>query len=130
MKQSFLDTLDSIHKDFLKYTLSSNPAIVIAKMFHNPGMQFSIIYRIERYFLYESNFIFRLFGLFMYPFYFFYSYYILSFHIEPLVRIGKGLFMHNRDIVITDLTVIGKNFSIMGQTTIGTDFNAKNVKIQ
>lgn len=46
------------------------------------------------------------------------------YHIEPSVEIGGGLLLHNMDIVITDKTKIGENVSIMGQTTIGTDFVA------
>ena len=85
-------------------------------------MLFSILYRFERFFLYESNWLGKVIGRCLYPLYYVITYYILSYHIEPLVKIGPGLFLHNRNIVITDTVEIGENFSIMGQTTIGTDF--------
>lgn len=61
-------------------------------------------------------------GILWYPFHFIITYYLFDYHIEPSVSFGPGLFLHNRDIVITDNTVIGINASIMGQVTIGTDF--------
>lgn len=122
--------LTNLNMDFQRYLLGTrNPLKVLMKVFHNPGMIFSIFYRLERYFLIESNIIFRFIGIIFYPFYFFVTYYVLSYHIEPFVEIDGGLFLHNRDIVITDLTKIGKNFSIMGQTTIGTNFNVEGVQI-
>jgi serine O-acetyltransferase len=69
--------------------------------------------------MYESNMIFKILGYILYPLYFFVTYYFLSYNIDPKVEIKGGLYVHNRDIVITDLCKIGKNFSIMGQTTIG-----------
>ena len=117
--------------DLRRYTKSNNPLVILAIAFHNPGLIFSVFYRIERYLLYESNGFFRIIGLLFYPLYFFITYYILSYHIEPKVDIDGGLFLHNRDIVITDFCKIGKNFSIMGQTTIGTGFSSdtSNLKI-
>ncbi len=68
-------------------------------------------------------------GYLLYPAYFCFTYYILDYHIEPQVTINGGLFLHNRSIVITDNTVIGKNSSIMGQVTIGTGFKTNNFNI-
>lgn len=106
-----------------------NPIILLAKMFVHPGMLFSVFYRFERYLLYESNFLFRLLGYLLYPFYFFVTYYILSYHIEPQVKIGGGLFLHNREIVMTENVTIGKYFNCMGLTTIGRNLNEKHTEI-
>lgn len=84
------------------------------------------MYRIERALMFESGVIGRTIGLLLYPFYFVVTYFILDIHIEPGVVIGSGLFLHNRGIVITDNTRIGKNASIMGQVTIATDFDSRN----
>jgi serine O-acetyltransferase len=87
-------------------------------------MLFSILYRVENYLIYKSNFIvFKFLGWLLYPLYFIVTYFICSYHIEPDAEIAGGFYMHNRDIVITNNVRIGKNFSIMGQTTIGTGFN-------
>jgi len=121
-----------IMNDFSRYIFDSdNLLVVFAKFFHNPGMLFSVLYRIQRYLMYQTeNVIFRFIGYLTYPMYFFITYYVLDYHIEPRVKIGGGLFLHNRSIVITDLTEIGKNFSIMGQTTIGTGFDKSgNIRI-
>ncbi|MBT4004453.1 MAG: hypothetical protein HN846_00410 [Candidatus Pacebacteria bacterium] len=79
--------------------------------------------------MFNSNLLLKFIGYLFYPFYFLITYFVLDYHIEPMVSIGGGLFLHNRDIVITDRTEIGKNFSIMGHTTIATDFDAKDVLI-
>jgi len=92
-------------------------------------MQFSFWYRIERYLLFNAFIGFRIIGYAWYPIYFCFTYYILDYHIEPNVNIDAGLFLHNRSIVITDNTIIGKNSSIMGQVTIGTGFKTNNFKI-
>jgi serine acetyltransferase len=106
-----------------------NPVIVLAKMLVHPGMTFSILYRFERYLLYESNILFKIMGFLCYPLYFFITYYILSYHIEPVVVIDGGLFLHNRDIVMTEQVTIGKYFNCMGQTTIGRNIHSNNVHI-
>jgi len=101
-----------ISQDFKKYTGGNTSLIILLiKIFHNPGMIFSILYRIERYFLYSSLLIFRFIGYIFYPLYFLITYYILDYHIEPIVNIDSGLFLHNRGIVITDNVTIGKNFN-------------------
>lgn len=122
MKSNLSTVISNIQKDFLRYTNQKNPILLLYNMFHDPGMIFSVLYRFERFFLYESNSLFKFIGRLCYPFYYLVTYYILSYHIEPLVKIGPGLFLHNKDVVITDAVEIGENFSIMGQTTIGTNF--------
>lgn len=121
-----------VWSDFEKYLSGErNWLIIFAKIFHNPGMIFSVCYRIEHSLLYCSNNIgYRALGQVLYPLYFFITYYILSYHIEPVVKIGKGLLLHNRNIVITDAATLGDDVCIMGQTTIGTDFFPGEVKIQ
>ena len=123
--KTFYNCLNNIKLDFNEYMDGSKgPIIFCIKFFHNPGMLFSILYRTERYFIYESNFLLlNLIGYILYPFYFVITYFILSYHIEPRANIMGGLFLHNRDIVITNDVEIGKNFYIMGQTTIGTGFD-------
>lgn len=128
--KNFYTMLWLIKTDFNRYTDSWwNPFVVVGKMFVNPGMTFSVLYRFERYLLYESNDVFKLFGYIFYPVYFFITYFILSYHIEPKVKIGSGLFLHNREIVMTENVTIGNNFSCMGQTTIGRNFNEKQTEI-
>lgn len=124
MKQ-LLNYFKDINADFSRYTNGSkNPIIFVFKFFHNPGMPFSLIYRLENYLIYKSNTkVLKYLGWFLYPLYFFITYFILTYHVEPDAEIEGGLYMHNRDIVITNNVKIGRNFSIMGQTTIGTGFN-------
>ena len=112
----------NIKKDYHRYEPSKNIFVNLGKIFHNPGIVFSFFYRIERYLMYESNSVGRIIWLILYPGYFFFTYHILSYHIEPNAKIGGWLFLHNRDIIITDNIEIWENFSIMGQTTIGTGF--------
>lgn len=107
-----------------------NPFVVLTKMYVHPGILFSIIYRFERYLLYESNVIFKLLGYFFYPLYFFITYYVLSYNIKPQVKIGGGLLLHNKDIVMTENVEIGKYFNCMGQTTIGRNFNSEHIDIK
>lgn len=122
--KNFLNCLENIRLDFIEYMNGSkNIYVFLVKFFHNPGMLFSVLYRLERFFLYESNHIFKIIGWILYPGYFFITYFILSYYIDPKVNIQGGLFLHMRDIVITDNVEIGKNFHIMGQTTIGTGFD-------
>ena len=115
---------NDLKADFRRYFPPGkvNILLLIPVMFHNPGMIFSVCYRVEKYLLLHRFIVLRGVGWLLYPAYFFISYYLLSYHIEPWVSISGGLYLHNRDIVITDNTIIGKNFSCMGQVTIGTDF--------
>jgi serine acetyltransferase len=127
---NFYKMLRFLKMDWNRYTSYWwNPIIILALMLVYPGMLFSLLYRIERYFLYESNLVFKLLGYLFYPFYFLITYYILSYHIEPKVKISGGLFLHNREIVMTENVVIGKHFNCMGQTTIGKNLDEKNPQI-
>lgn len=128
--KNFYRMLRLLKMDLNRYTGQWwNPIILVAKMFIHPGMQFSILYRFERYLLYESNVIFKFVGYIFYPFYFLVTYYFLSYHIEPKVKIGGGLFLHNKGIVMTENVRIGKYFNCMGQTTIGKNLNAPYVHV-
>ncbi len=82
-----------LNMDFQRYLLDTkNPLIIFIKFFHNPGMFFSIFYRIERYLLINSNLVLKFFGVIFYPLYFFITYYIFSYHIEPFAKIGGGIY--------------------------------------
>lgn len=120
---SIWDTISLIRLDFERYNCGRwDIFYLVAKIFHNPGMLFSLYYRFQSYLAHHLNPVFRFIGRIHYPIYFFVTYYLLSYHIEPSVKIGPGLFLHNRDIVITDSTTIGSGVSVMGQTTLGTSF--------
>lgn len=128
---SWKRTLDYLRADAARYFIRKNVPLwyALAVFFHSSGLQFSFWYRIERYLLFNSFAGFRVIGYAWYPIYFCFTYYVLDYHIEPYVDIDGGLFLHNRSIVITDNTVIGKNSSIMGQVTIGTGFKTNHFKI-
>jgi len=129
---SWNSTVQMMREDFARYTGIENrsPFIFFMKLFHNPGMSFSIWYRCIRFLLHHENFLIRMIGIIVYPLYFFITYYIFDYHIEPEVNIAGGLFLHNRSVVITNNTIIGKNASIMGQVTIGTGFETNDFDIR
>lgn len=128
--KNFYKMVQLLKMDFNRYTGDWwNPIILLAKMFHNPGMQFSVWYRFERYLLYESNVVFKILGYILYPVYFFVTYFILSYHIEPQTKIDGGFYLHNREVVITENVVIGKYFNCFGQTTIGRNLNEEHTEI-
>lgn len=120
--------MDDIRRDIARYFPDAHvsPFYKIAVAFHSPGILFSIVYRVERFFFCHQSLVLRFIGYFLYPLYFIFTYYILDYHIEPRVKIGGGLFLHNRAIVIADNTVIGSNASLMGQVTIGTGFETNH----
>lgn len=119
-----------LQQDVSRYVFPQEGILsIIAKMFHNPGLAFCVFYRFERALLYDRGYLGNSAGRVLYPFYFLFTYYFYSYHIEPSVVIGGGLFLHNQNIVITDNTVIGKNFTCMGMVTIGTDFVHRSPKI-
>lgn len=118
---TFSETLHNLFADFSKYSTSKNPFFFSAVMFHNSGMIFSLIFRIEQYLLYGVIGL-KPVGLILYPLYFFVTYYILDYHIEPGTNIGPGLLLHNKNIVITEGAVLGSNVEIMDSVTIGVDF--------
>jgi len=129
--KNFYIMLRKLKMDISRYTGQSwNPLLVIYYMFFkHPGIQFSIYYRFERYLLYESNYLFRLIGVLLYPLYFIATYYILDYNIHPKVPIGGGLFLHNKGIVFAEEVTVGKYFSCMGQVTIGRNLNKPLSKI-
>lgn len=130
--RSWAQTLRMIDQDFVRYIGRGNRSVLVflMKFFHNPGMSFSLWYRVTRFLLFHNFFLLRIFGQAVYPLYFFITYYIFDYHIEPEVDIAGGLFLHNRSVVITNNTIIGKNASIMGQVTIGTGFETNDFDIR
>jgi serine O-acetyltransferase len=112
-----------IRSDWLRYTVlhkKMNPLLFVVIYFRNPGMFFSVLYRIERYLLFHSFILFKLLGVLLYPLYFMITYYILDIDISPRVDIGEGLYVHNRGIIFTDQVVAGKNLTLIGPLTLGT----------
>ena len=112
----------AIWKDWKRYTglhTRMNPLLFLAVLFRNPGMHFSVMYRFERYFLYESNILFAILGALLYPGYFILTYYIYSIDISPRVKIGTGLYVHNRGISFTENAVAGDYLTLDGPLTLG-----------
>lgn len=124
-------TFTLLNEDFDRYLEGNrNPVVIIFKFFHNSGMIFSLFFRLQQYFQYHNWLLLRIIGYTSYPFYFFVTYYVLSYHIEPDVQVDGGLLLHNKSIVIANCVIIGKNASIMGDVTIGTGFVPNHFKIQ
>lgn len=121
----------ALWEDFDRYLQGSrNPFIFAAKFFHNPGMLFSVLYRMQRYMHLHTAKYMRLLEYICYPFYFFLTYFVCSYHIEPDVEIGGGLLLHNKQVDIASAAHIGKNVSIMGGVTIGTGFDPNHFDIR
>lgn len=93
-----------------------------AIFFHNPNMFFLCMYRIEQYLYNHEFFVIRYLGYVLYPLYFYINYFIFNIHIHPLTRIGPGLYMHYKGIIITKSTKAQENLTLIGPLTIGTDF--------
>ena len=89
--------------------------------FHNSGMIFSLFYRIEN-FLYSNKYL-KFIAYILYPIYFLITYYILDIDIHPSVKIGAGIYIHNKGIIIANNTEIGDFAKIIGPITIGANFN-------
>ena len=109
--------------DWRRYTSlhkKMNPFLFLVVLLRNPGMYFSVAYRIERYLLTNSFLILKILGAFIYPFYFIFTYYILDVDISPRVKIGKGLYIHNRGIVFADSVIAENNLTLNGPLTVGT----------
>lgn len=112
----------SIKDDWKRYTslhTRMNLFLFLAVFFRNPGMLFSVMYRFERYFLYESNVLFKIIGALLYPGYFMITYYIYSIDISPRVKIGKSLYVHNRGITFTENVIAGDYLTLDGPLTLG-----------
>lgn len=111
-----------IISDWHRYTSlheKMNPFLFLVVLLRNPGMYFSVMYRIEHYLLFHS-FLFKIIGAVLYPFYFVITYYILDIDISPTAKIGKALYIHNRGIVFSNKVIAGDNLSLNGPLTIGT----------
>lgn len=118
-----IDVVESIVSDWKRYTGLHDRMhflLFMVVIFRNPGMFFSLLYRMERYLLTHAFFPIKIVAALLYPFYFICTYYILSIDISPRVKIGKGLYLHNRGIVFTDKVTTGNNLSIIGPVTLGT----------
>lgn len=109
--------------DWKRYTgfhKRMNPLLFLIVLFRNPGMYFSLIYRIERYLLTHNLLLFKIIGSILYPMYFIITYYILDIDISPRVKIGRSLYVHNKGIVLADAVVAGDSVSLIGPLTLGT----------
>ncbi len=112
-----------IVSDWKRYTMlhkKMNLFLLIVVLLRNPGMYFSIVYRVERYLLLHKFFPFKLLGFLLYPGYFIFTYYILDIDISPKVSIGKSLYVHNRGIIFTEKVIAGNNLTLIGPIILGT----------
>lgn len=122
-------TINYISSDFSRYVKLHNKHVgiflFVAIFFHNPGMLFSIIYRIEHRLLTSKNTVCRYAGLILQPVYYVTTYYILDIDINPTVIIGKGLYIHNRGVIVSATSSLGNDCTILGPATIGMNLNGK-----
>jgi serine O-acetyltransferase len=93
--------------------------LFLCVFFHNTGMIFSIMYRIEHYLLYRANIFGKIVGIILFPFYYFMTFYFFDFDIPPSVTFGKGLYVHNRGITFVNGVTCGNWTSIFGPVTLG-----------
>lgn len=105
---------------YLSLHKKMNPLLFLIVLFRNPGMHFSVVYRIERYLLNSDSLILKILGAGIYPFYFIYTYYFLDIDISPRVNIDGGLYIHNKGVIFTDKVQVGKNLTIIAPITLGT----------
>jgi len=105
---------------YLKLNKNRNILFCFLVLFHNPGMFFSLLYRVERYLIIHKSIMFKLVGYLLFPVYFLTTYFILDIDIDPRVEIGGGLYLHNKGIVIAHTAKVGKFAHIVGPVTIGT----------
>lgn len=118
-----VEVIKLIISDWKRYTSlhkKMNLLLFLVVLFRNPGMWFSLWYRLDRYLLTHSFFPIKLLGVILYPFYFIITYYIMAIDISPRVKIGKGLYVHNRGIIFTDMVTTGDNLTLIGPLTCGT----------
>jgi serine O-acetyltransferase len=108
-------------KSYSTKSKERNILLKLAIFFHNPGMIFSILYRIEHFLFNNQNAVLRLISWFIYPVYYLVTYYILDINISPKVKIGKGMHLHNRGIILSDAVVAGNYLRLIGPITIGSD---------
>ena len=125
--------LDYIKADFERYYATHrkkpNFSLKILIFFHNPELWFLISYRIGRYFYTSKNLLLKFIGLIYSVFHFYLGFFIFDIIMSLNVIANKGLYLHHRGIVIADNTKIGKNSSILGQTTIGRKFGSDSSPI-
>ncbi len=118
-----------IRSDWNRYLIvhkKKNLLLFFMVFFHNPGMLFSILFRIEHYlcmhpFLKGVGFIFQ-------PLYFLITYFILDVDIPPDASIGKGLYIHNKGIIATNFKA-GDNLTLIGPLTVGRNFGSSDTPI-
>ncbi|HET7098880.1 MAG TPA: hypothetical protein VFI61_01445 [Patescibacteria group bacterium] len=117
-----IEILTLIASDWKRYTglhKKMNPLLFLVVLFRNPGMHFSVLYRLEFYLFNSKNLILKIISAIFYPFYFIITYYIFDIDISPRVKIGSGLYIHNKGIIFTDLVVAGKNLTLIAPLTLG-----------
>lgn len=112
---------------YLRYKKNLGPfisLIIFPVIFlYNSGMFFSMLYRLENFLILSSNFILKSLGILFYPFYHIIVYSLLDINISPWTKIGKGLYIHNKGIILADAVRLGKNPTLIGPLTIGNNLN-------
>lgn len=115
--------IELVVSDWKRYLELHNKRISIPLflgiLFHNPGMFFSLVYRVGYALIHSKVIIFKVLGGLLYPFYYLITYFIFDIDIPLSVTFGKGLYIHNRGITFTNGVVCGDNNSIMGPVTVG-----------
>lgn len=96
-----------------------NPGMFLLVFLHNPGMSFSPLYRVERFLFLHDLVLFKFVSWLLYPLYFFITYYFLDIDISPKVKLGKGLYVHNRGIICAENVIAGDNLTLIGPITLG-----------
>ena len=117
-----IKVLNLIYSDWKRYTRlhkKMNFFLFLIVLFRNPGMYFSVMYRIEYCLLGSPFIIFKFLGIIFYPIYFIVTYYILDIDISPKAKIGKALYIHNKGIILSDRVVAGENLTLIGPLTMG-----------
>lgn len=104
--------------------------LLLPMAFHNPGMIFSVLFRIEHYLFVHPLILIKMIGYLFYPIYYFLTYYVLDFDIHPLARIGQGMYIHNKGVIVS-YCKIGHNAKLIGPLTIGLNLvnNGKYAEI-
>ena len=120
-KESVLKLLTSDWNKYIGLQKTKNPLIWLAVFFHNPAMLFSLLYRLINPLIESEIKFIQYLGFVLYVPYFFITYYFLDIHISPWVKIGKGLYIHNKGVIIADSVVAGDNLTLIGPLTIGVE---------
>lgn len=121
--------LSSIYEDWKRYYEPHGDKSILLKillflpmLLNNPGMLFSLIFRFEHYLYTHPIFILRFLGLLAYPVYYFLGYFVFDYYFDPGAKIGGGMYLHNRGIIVTNAN-IGPCCTLIGPITIGRNFN-------